>query len=151
MKERLDSRRNWQLETEGSHWEITNLPSLIPYQELQIYLKNSTHYTLTLDVHFLTSDERELMISFDILPQTEVTVPISFDYLNSQQLFPPRTNGRLRMMVNGLPLAKDSVKGIKISSRPCHMKRLVSAISVYLSDSLTEGVIHNPQPLVDRF
>ena len=151
MKELFETRKDWQLETEGSNWELKKLPSLTPYQELQIRLKNSTPFTLTLDVHFLASDKRELMISFDILPKTEVTVPISFAYFNSQQLFPPRSNGRLRMMVNGLPLAKESVENIMISSRPCHRKRVVSAISVYLSDSLTEGMIHEPKPLIDHF
>src|SRR5699024_7626277 len=151
MKELFETRKDWQLETEGSNWELKKLPSLTPYQELQIRLKNSTPFTLTLDVHFLASDKRELMISFDILPKTEVTVPISFAYFNSQQLFPPRSNGRLRMMVNGLPLAKESVENIMISSRPCHRKRVVSAISVYLSDSLTEGMIHEPTPLIDDF
>lgn len=150
MGKLLETKENWLLSPSGSQWELKEMDSLACYEELQIRLKNTTPFTLTLDVRFVANSGQILMISFDTLPETEVTVPIALSYLDSQQLFPPRTDGRLRMMVNGLPIEKAAVKSLVISSRPCHEKRRIEKISVSLSEQITKGVIHDPQCLIDH-
>ncbi|WP_121614154.1 hypothetical protein [Mesobacillus foraminis] len=125
------------------------------YQYFIMRLENTTEETLTLQVDFYersksVNEESNLSIAFDILPSSDVTIPISLSYLNSQHLFPSRTPGRLRMMVSGKPLLKDSVAAVFLKSRPFFQDRKIKLKEIYLSNE-EEAAIHDPRTLVDEF
>ncbi|HJB22909.1 MAG TPA: beta-galactosidase [Candidatus Jeotgalibaca pullicola] len=121
------------------------------HKGIAVRIHNKSPYSLTLDMKFISSEKKTLTISFNILPSTDVTVPIPFLYLNSQTLFPKRTKGRLRMMVNGTPMRKDEVKEIVLSSRACHIERQIILKEIALTNQVKEGHIHDPEVLIDQF
>lgn len=55
---------------------------------------------------------------FGLLPGTEVPVPFSFAWLNSQRLFPPRTLGRLKMTLFGKPVRPCDIEQIHLQTTP---------------------------------
>lgn len=151
MKESLINHFTWELEQTGSQILLSKNPDLNEIKELQLRVKNTTGFTLTLDVNFIASDKQKLVVSFDILPNTDVSVPISLEHLNSQKLFPKRTLGRLRMMVNGSPMNKSEVTHIYLSSRPCHIRREIQIVHAMLASETTEGMIYQSECLIDSF
>ncbi|MCB5239536.1 hypothetical protein [Niallia circulans] len=134
--------------------QVLSQNEIVAFPYLVMRLENPTKETLTLQLDFYEegqsyADAAKLTIAFDILPCTDVTVPINLDYLNSQTLFPPRTPGRLRMMVSGKPLDKDKVKAVFLRSRPFYQERMIKLKNIYLSDE-ADAVIHQPETLIDE-
>ncbi|MCI1859604.1 MAG: hypothetical protein LKI80_15885 [Sporolactobacillus sp.] len=124
------------------------------HQYLVFRLHNTTAATLTLQIDFFAQllppdREPQLSIAFDLLPQTDVAVPVDTDDLNSRRIFPERTPGRLRMMVSGKPLAKQTVKRIYLRSRRFNRPRTVDITDAYLSDQ-PDAAIYHPQTLIDE-
>jgi hypothetical protein len=122
---------------------------------LIVRVENISNETLTLQVDFheemrASTEEAELSIAFDILPSTDVTVPIHLKYLDSQNLFPSRTPGRLRMMVSGKPMQIEKVASVIIKSRSFYQERQIRVKDIYLSNEEI-AAIHDPRTLVDEF
>ncbi|UJF15606.1 beta-galactosidase [Jeotgalibaca sp. MA1X17-3] len=118
---------------------------------LIITLHNTNTESLTTDLIFSTKNQEEILtVSFSLLPTTKVTVPISLSLLNSQNLFPTRTKGRLRMMVTGKPIRKEEVTKVVLSTRKFHSTRELIIDSIELSNKKEEE-IHNPEILIDQW
>ncbi|WP_312097118.1 hypothetical protein [Niallia sp.] len=127
---------------------------IVDFSYLVIRLENPTEETLTMQVDFYEegqndADHAKLSIAFDILPSTDITVPIKLDYLNSQILFPPRTAGRLRMMVSGKPLDREKVQAVCLRSRPFYQERKINLKGIYLNHE-ADAIIHQPKTLIDE-
>jgi hypothetical protein len=113
----------------------------------------------TLEEHSLTfnldlykevpQNEYDMRITFSILPKVPVAVPIDLELLNSQTLFPERTEGRLRMMVYGKPIKIEEVNCLKLTTLKCYKEQKIKIKAVYLSDS--EPEYHLPEKkLIDE-
>lgn len=124
--------------------------SLLPWESLLFTIENLESESLTLDVQFHSKEPKEtLTVSFSILPASHVTVPLQFELLKSQELFPERTKGRLRMMVSGKPMKKEEVVSITLVSRPFYKDREIRIHSLLLSNE-KNGKIHHPRILIDE-
>lgn len=118
---------------------------------LNITLHNINSESLTVDLIFHTKKQEELLtVSFSILPSAKVTIPISLSLLNSQELFPRRTEGRLRMMVTGKPIRKEDITEVVLSTREFHSQRELMIDFIELSNEKKEK-IHDPEILIDQW
>ncbi|MGB4659329.1 MAG: beta-galactosidase, partial [Mobilitalea sp.] len=62
--------------------------------------------------------EADFRMIFGLLPNISLIVPIDLEILNSQQIFPPRTMGRLKMTVFGKPIHLEEIQEIHLTTMP---------------------------------
>jgi hypothetical protein len=62
--------------------------------------------------------EADFRMIFGILPGIRLTVPLDLEILNSQDIFPSRTLGRLKMTVFGKPIRKEEIQEIHLTTMP---------------------------------
>lgn len=109
------------------------------YIILQLEMLEEHSLTFNLDLYKKeTQEDYDMRITFSILPHLMVTVPINLDYLDSQVLFPERTEGRLRMMVYGKPIKIEDITCVKLTTLKCYKEQRIKIKAVYLSDTLPD-------------
>ncbi len=106
---------------------------------LVIELESLEEHSLTFNVDLyrnVSNEEYDMRITFSILPHMMVKVPIDLEVLNSQNLFPPRTEGRLRMMIYGKPILREEIETIQFTTCKCYKEQKVRIKSIYTSTEL---------------
>lgn len=96
-----------------------------------------------------TQGEFDMRIMFGILPNVMTPVPIELKNLESQEIFPERTKGRLKMGVFGKPVDWRLVDRVALVSLPLDHEHQICIRSIYLSDELPE-ISFEPRPLMDE-
>ncbi|MDF2543608.1 MAG: hypothetical protein K0S47_3326 [Herbinix sp.] len=87
--------------------------------------------------------EADLRMIFGLLPGINLTVPVSLDILNSQNLFPPRTIGRLKMTVFGKPIRLEEVGEIHVTTIPFLKEHEVKIRNLYFTDTEPEIILED--------
>ena len=82
--------------------------------------------------------EADFRMIFGLLPGIRLTVPIAMDILGSQSIFPPRTQGRLKMTVFGKPIHLDEISEIHLTTMPYLKEHQVIVHSLSLTDQEPE-------------
>ncbi|MDF2540223.1 MAG: hypothetical protein K0S76_3244, partial [Herbinix sp.] len=78
-----------------------------------------------------------------LLPQVNLTVPIDLEILNSQNIFPERTMGRLKMTVFGKPIHLEEVQEIHVTTMPYLKEHRIIIHNLYFSDAEPEIVLED--------
>ena len=71
--------------------------------------------------------EADFRMIFGLLPGIKLVVPLDLNILSSQDIFPPRTQGRLKMTVFGKPIRREEIHEIHLTTMPYvkeHMLRI---------------------------
>jgi hypothetical protein len=92
---------------------------------------------------YVEGKEADLRMIFGLLPEINLVVPVSLEILNSQNLFPPRTMGRLKMTVFGKPVRMEEVEEIHVTTMPFFKEHQVQIRSLYFTDSEPEIVLED--------
>ncbi len=85
--------------------------------------------------------EADFRMIFGLLPQINLMVPVSLELLNSQDIFPPRTPGRLKMTVFGKPIRMEEVAELHITTMPYSKEHGIRIRNLYLSDTMPEIIL----------
>lgn len=113
---------------------------------LVVELESFEDHSLTFNMDLYRNGDQEeydMRVTFSILPQVMVSVPVNLQVLDSQELFPPRTEGRLRMMIYGKPIKVSEIKHIRFTTSLCHKNQKIKLKSIYLSDIMPDYSLPN--------
>jgi hypothetical protein len=93
--------------------------------------------------------EPAMRMIFGLLPQVDVQVPVDFEILNSQTLFPERTEGRLKMSIFGKPVKIKDIEEIRLQTTPGFRTFRVGIKEIKFTDKYKPYSIEK-MPLVDE-
>lgn len=93
--------------------------------------------------------ESGMRILFGILPGLMTPVPISLNILESQDIFPERTMGRLKMSVFGKPVDRRRVDRIFLATTPGLHEQEVRIRKIFLSDEMPK-IDFPRRPMMDE-
>ena len=84
-----------------------------------------------------------------IVPYNRVTVYFDLAYLANQEIFLPRTPGKLKTLVSGTTLPKEAIQGFALRIREHYQSQSFVLHTAYLSDSKPDCTLQNPVKLAD--
>lgn len=93
--------------------------------------------------------EADFRMIFGLLPQVNLTVPISLELLNSQHIFPSRTMGRLKMTVFGKPIRMEEIEEIHFTTMPYMKEHYIRIRNLYFSSTEPE-IIMEDKKMMDK-
>lgn len=95
------------------------------------------------------TEEADMRVEFSLLPHIRTIVPIDFDLLDSQVIFPNRPAGVLKFCVVGKPLDRTAVDRIVLETVPCFEERQIVMKAAYLTDDIP-NIPSEKRPLMDE-
>ncbi|MDF2802147.1 MAG: hypothetical protein K0S61_2050 [Anaerocolumna sp.] len=125
---------------EGQEWNLEDARYFV--LNAKVLEENSLCFQLS----FYENKEEEpsMRIIFGLLPQVDVGVPISLEILDSQTLFPERTEGRLKMSIFGKPVRVKDVEEIRLQTAPGFKAFRVGIKDMFFTEE------YKPSPLVKK-
>lgn len=94
--------------------------------------------------------EPELVCVMGTVPYNRVRMYFDFRYLDNQQIFLPRTPGKLKTLISGSAIKKEDIKGFIISFRDHFKPQHLILHDIYLSSEEPDCSITEPVKLVDE-
>ncbi len=85
--------------------------------------------------------EADFRMIFGLLPGVRLTVPLDLEILSSQDIFPPRTMGRLKMTVFGKPIRRDEIQEIHLTTMPYVKEHRIQIHQLHFSSTQPEIVL----------
>lgn len=128
--------------------KILNLEA-VRYFVLHAKVLESNSLCFQLSFYENSKDEPSMRMIFGLLPQVEVVVPIDFGILDSQTLFPERTEGRLKMSIFGKPVRVKDIEEIRLQTTPGYKPFRVSIQDMFFTDACKPFQIEK-KPLMDE-
>ncbi|MDF2587892.1 MAG: hypothetical protein K0S41_1733 [Anaerocolumna sp.] len=87
--------------------------------------------------------EADFRMIFGLLPNVFLTVPIDLNLIDSQQIFPKRTMGRLKMTVFGKPIRKEEIEEIHVTTMPYIKDHSITIRKLYLAEAAPKITLEN--------
>lgn len=115
---------------EGMNWNLED----IRYFVLQAKVLEEDSLCFQLSFYENKDEEPSMRMIFGLLPQVEVGVPIDFKILDSQTLFPERTEGRLKMSIFGKPVRIKDIEKIRLQTAPGYKAFKVSIKDMFFTN-----------------
>jgi hypothetical protein len=84
------------------------------------------------------------------VPDNRVRMYFDFKHLDNQQVFLPRTPGKLKTLIHGSAIRKEDIKGFAISFRDNYKPQNLILHDIYLSSEEPDCSIAEPVKLVDE-
>lgn len=130
---------------DGQEWNLEEAKYFV------LHTKLLEENSLCFQLSFYERGDKEpsMRMIFGLLPQVDVQVPISLEILNSQTLFPPRTEGRLKMSIFGKPVRIKDVEEIRLQTAPGYKPFKVDIKEMKFTDKYKPYPLER-KPLIDE-
>ena len=109
-------------------------------------------HSLGIELHLWeqgTEGEYDMRILFGILPGLMTPVQVAIKDLESQEIFPERTSGRLKMGIFGKPVDWHQLDRMDLVTLPSHHEHKVRIRRLYLTDQSPE-ITFPARPMMDE-
>lgn len=113
-------------------------------------VETQNEWLVPLIIKFYNSQGDYLQVHIGAIPQTEVVVGLPLSALDAQNVFLPRTPGKLKTLVSGTKISKSEITRISIGTCPNYQSQSFNIKEIYL-DSEEPNYLLSEKKLVDAY
>ncbi len=139
---------------EGGRLSAADTVDFSSSRYLVIEVTNKNTEQLEMHFEFYKSAEcqatPELVCVMSTVPHNRVRMYFDFMYLDNQQIFLPRTPGKLKTLISGAAMKKEDIKGLIISFREHFKPQNFILHDIHVSSEEPDCRIAEPVKLVDE-
>lgn len=138
---------------EGGKLVFGDLPDFSDYRYIAMEVTSLGEEQLELHLEFHETEDvvqsPTLTCTMAPVPYNKITLYFDFRYLDNQEIFLPRTPGKLKTLISGVAIPREKIKGLVIRIREHYKPQTFILHRIYLSNEEPDCTISNPWKLVD--